>query len=162
MGIHNEPGTSKLPLSSVSEIVDKMLSNIVDTTDSDRSFVPFSNNGSDEVVLMVNNLGSISSLELGGITNEASKWLAAKGYRLRRVLSGTYMTSLNMPGFSLTLLLLPKKGDKYSPERILELLDAKADAPGWAWTSTGEPGKLGEKIQEEAVPKAKEVEMPRE
>jgi dihydroxyacetone kinase len=47
-----------------------MLSKITDTTDKDRSFVPFKGDGSDEVVLLVNDLGSISELEMGGITNE--------------------------------------------------------------------------------------------
>ena len=51
------------------------------------------------------------------------------------------MTSLNMPGFSLTLLLLPGSGEPYSSAQILELLDAPASAPGWKWTSA-EPGKL--------------------
>lgn len=70
MGIHNEPGTQKLPLKSTADLVDNMLSKITDTTDKDRSFVPFKHDGSDEVVLMVNDLGSISELEMGGITNE--------------------------------------------------------------------------------------------
>lgn len=70
MGIHNEPGTSKLSLPKVSDLVGDLLSRITDTTDKERSFVPFKNDGSDEVVLLVNNLGSISELELGGITNE--------------------------------------------------------------------------------------------
>ena len=70
MGIHNEPGTSKLSLSKVSTVINEMLTKITDTTDKDRSFVPFKNDGSDEVVLFVNNLGSVSELELGGIANE--------------------------------------------------------------------------------------------
>lgn len=42
-------------------------------------------------------------------------------------------TSCNLPGFSLTLLLLPRTEDKprYTAERILELIDAPAEAPGW-------------------------------
>jgi dihydroxyacetone kinase len=70
MGIHNEPGTQKLPLKSTADLIDNMLSKITDTTDKDRSFVPFKGDGSDEVVLLVNDLGSISELEMGGITNE--------------------------------------------------------------------------------------------
>ena len=70
MGIHNEPGTSKLSLPKVADLVGDLLSRITDTTDKQRSFVPFQNDGLDEVVLLVNNLGSISELELGGITNE--------------------------------------------------------------------------------------------
>jgi hypothetical protein len=46
-----------------------MLSRIVDTADEDRSFVPFTGDG-DEVVLLVNGLGAVSELEMGGIGNE--------------------------------------------------------------------------------------------
>ncbi|ORX36613.1 putative dihydroxyacetone kinase 1 [Kockovaella imperatae] len=141
MGIHNEPGTSKHDLSSVSELVASMLSKITDTTDKDRSFVPFRNDGTDEVVLYINNLGSISELELGGIANEAIQWLSKKGIKVRRAISGTFMTSLNMPGFSLTLMLLPGPNEPFTSAQILELLDAPASAPGWKWTAS-EPGTL--------------------
>jgi dihydroxyacetone kinase len=70
MGIHNEPGTSKLTLPTTAELVSEMLSKITDTEDKERSFVPFKNDGSDEVVLLVNNLGSISELEFGAISHE--------------------------------------------------------------------------------------------
>lgn len=72
------------------------------------------------------------------------------------------MTSLNMPGFSLTLLLLPRSGEKYSSSQILELLDAPASAPGWAWSSKTEPGKIGAKVEEShAVSKGQEVDLAR-
>lgn len=194
MGIHNEPGTAKLSLPKTADLVNEMLSKIVDTTDKDRSFVPFKNDGSDEVVLLVNNLGSISELELGGIVHEcewllftylvvlemlqhhryskhevdidnpAVSWLRNKKYTVRRVLAGTYMTSLNMPGFSLTLLSLPQGGSEpFSSQQILSWLDAPADAPGWKYYSSQEPGKVGEKAAAESeAPKAKEVDLARE
>ncbi|ORY33982.1 Dak1 domain-domain-containing protein [Naematelia encephala] len=159
MGIHNEPGTSKLPLPQISVLVGDMLSRIIDTTDKDRAFLPFHGEG-DEVVLLVNNLGAISELELSGITNEAARWLAEKKIKLRRVLAGTYMTSLSMPGFSLTLLLLPRSGDAYSSSEILSLLDAPASAPGWSWTAVGkEPGVLGAKEEAVVETKGKEVDL---
>ncbi len=42
-----------------------------------------------------------------------------------------------MPGFSLTLLLLPSSIEKESPplDLILTLLDDKPQVPGWKWTS---------------------------
>lgn len=48
-----------------------------------------------------------------------------------------------MPGFSLSLLLLPKASDASSPytsDQILKYLDAPGDAPGWHWTARSEPG----------------------
>jgi len=89
-GIHNEPGLETVPLTTTKDLLVKMINLATDTTDKDRSFVPFQNDGKDEIVLMVNNLGGsfsfhsippcvcdlisviftsagISELELGGI-----------------------------------------------------------------------------------------------
>lgn len=92
----------------------------------------------------------------------AVQWLQKKNIKVRRVLAGTYMTSLNMPGFSLTLLLLPNgSGEPYSSKEILSLLDASASSPGWKYYSAQEPGKLDAKSAEVSAPKPKEVELPR-
>ena len=50
-------------------------------------------------------------------------------------------TSLNMPGFSLTLLLLPSFSPDFAPSSdvILRLLDASTSVPGWKWTSGAAP-----------------------
>lgn len=50
-----------------------------------------------------------------------------------------------MPGFSLSLLLLPSATSSSSPspytaDQILAYLDAPGDAPGWHWTARSEPG----------------------
>lgn len=75
------------------------------------------------------------------------------------------MTSLSMPGFSLTLLLLPRDSDKgeYSSAQILEYLDAPASAPGWAYYSAAEPGvhAKDDKAAVAGVENAKEVDLPR-
>lgn len=68
-----------MPILPTADLVGQMLAKIVDTADTDRSFVPFRGDGNDEVVLLVNNLGSISELELGGIAHEGeliTAWLA--------------------------------------------------------------------------------------
>ncbi|KAG8950773.1 Dihydroxyacetone kinase 2 [Tulasnella sp. 424] len=141
MGIHNEPGNQRLkPLPKLSKLIDQMLAMLTSTTDKERSFVPFQNDGNDEVVLLVNNLGAISELEMGAIAGEAVSWLKNHNFKTRRVLVGTYMTSLNMPGFSLTLLLLPRpnSNDGSSGAKLLELLDEPTEAPGWKWHSRSE------------------------
>lgn len=43
-----------------------------------------------------------------------------------------------MPGFSLTVLLLPREHSNLSSAKILELLDAPTEAPGWPWHATVE------------------------
>ena len=46
-----------------------------------------------------------------------------------------------MPGFSITLLLLPAASDSSAPSasKLLSLLDDPAAAPGWKWTSNATP-----------------------
>ncbi|KLO12713.1 dihydroxyacetone kinase [Schizopora paradoxa] len=145
MGIHNEPGHSRIALPSLSELTAQLLNLITNTSDPERSFVPFKNDGSDEVVLVVNNLGGLSELEIGGIVKSSTSYLASK-MKIHRVLVGSFMTSLNMPGFSLTLLLLPHPSEAGIPStsEILELLDAPAQAPGWRWSSNLPPITLAQ------------------
>jgi dihydroxyacetone kinase len=46
-----------------------------------------------------------------------------------------------MPGFSITLLLLPRPDEKstYDAKQILGFLDDVPDAPGWRWTRSAPP-----------------------
>jgi len=53
--------TIKLP--KTPELISLMLDYVTNTTDSERSFLPFKNDGSDEVVLLINNLGGLSEME---------------------------------------------------------------------------------------------------
>lgn len=66
-----------------------MLLHCLEPSDEDRNFLSVSPD--DEVVLLVNNLGGVSALELGGITNEVIEQLA-NDWKIKpvRVLAGTY------------------------------------------------------------------------
>ncbi|KZT18331.1 dihydroxyacetone kinase [Neolentinus lepideus HHB14362 ss-1] len=145
MGIHNEPGHRRLsPVPPLSELIPSLLEFITNTSDPDRSFVPFKGDGSDEVVLMVNNLGGVSELELCAVVGEATRALYGRGVKVLRVVSGSFMSSLNMPGFSFTLLLLPRASESsaVSTSLILSLLDEPASAPGWRWSSNTTPPSM--------------------
>ncbi|KAK8135297.1 Dihydroxyacetone kinase 1 [Apiospora sp. TS-2023a] len=127
MGIHNEPGSGRAKV-QLPELVKTMLSQLLDQSDADRAFL---NVNSNEVVLLVNNLGGVSVLELGGITAEVVNQLGEQwGIRPVRILSGTYMTSLNGLGFSISLLNVVNT-DIGGPSMI-QLLDAPCEATGWA------------------------------
>ena len=92
MGIHNESGVKRLkPAPALSELLPQLLDLLTSTSDSERSFVPFK--GNDEVVLLVNNLGGVSELELGAVVAEARRQLDKRGLKALRVLAGTYMVS---------------------------------------------------------------------
>jgi dihydroxyacetone kinase len=143
MGIHNESGHERLsPAPPLKELVPKLLKLLTSTNDPERSFVPFRGKD-DNVVLLVNNLGGLSELELGGIVGQVRKDLDGMGIAVQRVLSGSFMTSLNMPGFSITLLLLPSRDDSLAPssDLLLSLLDENTNAPGWKWSSKAPPPK---------------------
>ncbi|RFU80031.1 dihydroxyacetone kinase [Trichoderma arundinaceum] len=128
MGIHNEQGTDRVK-ATLPELIENMLAQLLKQSDPDRSFVDFSQ-CSTNIVLLVNNLGGLSTLELAGITNEVVLQLD-KAYNIQplRVLSGTYMTSLNAPGFSISLLRIIDTGiDAVS---MLDLLDYPCEVSGW-------------------------------
>lgn len=142
MGIHNEPGFTKVsPIPPASKLIENMVETLTSTSDPDRSYVNFKNDGTDRVVLMVNNLGGLSELEIAGATGHATSIVQKKGYKVERVLSGTFITSLNMPGFSLTLLKLPAETEKApaTANQLLDLIDMPVNAPGWRWHAAVAP-----------------------
>lgn len=133
MGIHNEAGSGR-ERAELPGLVAKMLQQLLDQGDTDRAFL---NVNSNEVVLLVNNLGGLSPLELGGITTEVVGQLDKSwGIQPVRILAGTYMTSLNGPGFSITLLNVVNT-DIGGPSMI-QLLDHPCEATGWAAPVTKE------------------------
>jgi dihydroxyacetone kinase len=127
MGIHNEPGSGRAVV-NLPELVSIMLAQLLDWKDEDRAFLKVNSN---EVVLLINNLGGVSVLELGGITAEVVSQLEKK-YNIKpvRILAGTYMTSLNGLGFSISILNVVNT-DIGGPS-MLQLLDAPSEAAGWA------------------------------
>ncbi|KAG4438744.1 hypothetical protein IFR05_005772 [Cadophora sp. M221] len=126
MGIHNEAGSERAKV-DLPELVKRMLAQLLDSKDKDRAFL---NVNSNEIVLLINNLGSVSVLELGGITTEVVGQLE-KSYNIKpvRILAGTYMTSLNGLGFSISILNVVNT-DIGGPS-MLQLLDAPCEAAGW-------------------------------
>ncbi|ORY73441.1 Dak1 domain-domain-containing protein [Leucosporidium creatinivorum] len=165
MGIHNEPGIRKVsPIPSTEKIVDELLTAITSTEDEERSFVPFKNDGKDEVILMVNNLGGLPELELAGVVNEAAKWLKRKHINVERAIAGSFMSSLNLPGFSISLVLLPREpvatsatfSSKltFDKELLIDCFDAPTEAPGWRWSFKGRPEEV--KVEEKEKVEKKE------
>lgn len=122
MGIHNEEGFGRVR-TDLPGLIHTLLKQLLDTSDKDRGYIEI---GSGEhVILMANNLGGLSQLEMGAVTAELSKQLSETyGINAVRVLSGTYMSSLNGLGFSATLL-------KVVDNQFVELLDMPAAASGW-------------------------------
>jgi len=113
IGIHGEPGVSKEPFKSADAIVDELLSKILADIDYSGS----------EVAVMVNGSGGTPLMELFILNNHVADVLASKGIKVYKTFVGNYMTSIEMKGFSLSLLKLD--------DELKTLLDADADTPAW-------------------------------
>ena len=154
MGIHNEPGSGRAEL-ELPELVSTMLSQLLDKNDSDRAFL---NINSNEIVLLVNNLGGVSVLELGGITAEVVKQLDKWGIHPVRTLSGTYMTSLNGLGFSISLLNVVNT--EIGGPGMIQLLDHPTEATGWAAPISKETWEAKNTATREDTASADQISQP--
>ena len=119
VGIHGEPGVRRAKMEPVDAMVDEMLGTIL----ADLDF-----SGSD-VAVMVNGSGATPPYELAIANNRVHDVLAGRGVNVWRTYMGPYMTSLEMRGFSITLLRLD--------DELKRLLDAPADAPAWTQGEAG-------------------------
>ena len=113
IGIHGEPGTHREPLKTADEIVDMLMAQILGDLDFAGS----------EVAVMINSAGATPLMELFIINNRVADILADKGVKVYKTFVGEYMTSIEMAGFSISLLKLD--------DQLKGLLDAKADTPGF-------------------------------
>lgn len=113
IGIHGEPGTHREPLKTADEITDMLLEQILADIDYSGS----------EVAVMVNGAGATPLMELFIINNRIADVLKEKGITVYKTFVGEYMTSIEMQGFSISLLRLD--------DELKGLLDAPADTPAW-------------------------------
>ncbi|KAJ2493336.1 Dihydroxyacetone kinase 2 [Coemansia sp. RSA 2050] len=125
MGIHNEPGfETKKP-----QPADILIPSLVDHIVNSSPFKKAHPGRTGRVILMVNNLGATSNLELGLVTKLAVEATRDCGLEPVRTYSGTFMTGLAMPGVSISLLVLPE--DEAQRNELLALADQSAHCPGW-------------------------------
>jgi dihydroxyacetone kinase-like protein len=116
IGIHGEPGRRRAPLGSAAEIAEIM----VEAVTSDLAAKPGSN-----VLAFVNGMGGTPLLELYLLYGEVEKRLRALGLTPARNLVGSYITSLEMAGASLTVLELD--------DQLTALWDAPVHTAALRW-----------------------------
>ena len=97
VGIHGEPGRRRVKLARADAIADEMLGAILGDLAPRRG---------DEVLLLVNGLGGTPSMELYAMVHSARQVLAGRGLQVVRHLTGSYVTSLEMAGCSITVSVL--------------------------------------------------------
>jgi dihydroxyacetone kinase-like protein len=110
VGIHGEPGRKRVKLAPANEIVDELMEAVY----CDLPYQP-----GDEVALMVNGMGGTPISELYLLYARAHEQAEKRGLKIKRNYVGEYCTSLEMAGFSLTLV-------KLDPE-LEDLLAAPAE-----------------------------------
>jgi phosphoenolpyruvate---glycerone phosphotransferase subunit DhaK len=116
IGIHGEPGRERVPLAPASEIVERLAAPVVEDLGLARG---------DSVLAFVNSMGGTPLIELYVVYNELRRWLDGRGVGIARNLIGPYITSLEMAGCSITLLVLD--------DELTRLWDAPVKTPGLRW-----------------------------
>jgi len=110
IGIHGEPGRKRVKMTNANAIVDELFEAVA-------SDLPYKSG--DEVALMINGMGGTPISELYLLYGHAHELAEKRGLKVKRNYVGEYCTSLEMMGFSLTLV-------KLDPE-LEALLDAPAE-----------------------------------
>jgi dihydroxyacetone kinase-like protein len=116
IGIHGEPGRRRAPLGSAAEVAELMLNAVV----TDRQPAPGA-----RMLVFVNGMGGTPQMELYVVYAEVARGLAERGLVAARALVGSYVTSFEMAGASLTLLELD--------DELLELWDAPLHTAALRW-----------------------------
>ena len=94
VGIHGEPGRRRVKLTRADDIAGELTGAVLTDLSLKRG---------QEVLLLVNGFGGTPLMELYVMVNAANKVLAAAGVKPVRVLTGSYVTSLEMAGCSITV-----------------------------------------------------------
>jgi len=116
IGIHGEPGRTRMKLKTAAEITEMLATPILDD-------LPF--NTGDSVLAFVNGMGGTPLIELYVVYNELAKICAGRGVKIARSLVGSYITSLEMAGCSITLLKVD--------DELIRLWDAPVKTPALRW-----------------------------
>lgn len=114
MGIHGEPGTHREEIKTADEITEHLMSKILEDIKL---------SSGEEVAVMVNGLSSTPLMELYIVNKKVNEILEEKGVKIHKTFVGEFMTSLEMAGFSITVLKLDSE--------LKELLDAPANTPAF-------------------------------
>lgn len=132
LGIHGEAGLCQSPAMTANEMATKMIAAIqsygrlVDENENENDMttttVPMFQAGN-ELCVLVNNLGGTSEFEMSILAQACVTQLESYQVTVRLLYVGSYMTSFNMHGASLTILNLTPA--------LTELLEAPTSAPAW-------------------------------
>jgi dihydroxyacetone kinase-like protein len=115
VGIHGEPGRRRDSLKSADAIAGEIVGAILSDLGA----------ATGDALLFVNGFGGTPLMELYVVYNSARKLLEARGVRVTRSLVGSYVTSLDMAGCSITVTMLDTETTR--------LWDAPVHTPALRW-----------------------------
>jgi phosphoenolpyruvate---glycerone phosphotransferase subunit DhaK len=116
IGIHGEPGRRRVKLAEADEITEMLATPIIEDLGL---------NPGDQVLAFVNGMGGTPLIELYVVYNALQRILKGKNISIARNLIGSYITSLEMAGCSITLVRLDDELTRY--------WDAPVLTPGLRW-----------------------------
>jgi dihydroxyacetone kinase-like protein len=116
VGIHGEPGRTRMKIATADEVTEMLATPILDD-------LPFESG--DRVLAFVNGMGGTPLIELYVVFNKLAQLCADRGVTIERSLVGSYITSLEMAGCSITLLKLD--------DELIRYWDAPVDTPALRW-----------------------------
>ncbi|NDO79646.1 dihydroxyacetone kinase subunit DhaK [Citrobacter sp. NCU1] len=140
VGIHGEPGIERCSYHQLDELVDQVMMQIMDNTPYTRTLrhwdrlnatwkeTQVTNEAFDtdeKYIVLINGLGGSPEAELYGVARAVFKYANEHGMTISRSLTGNYCTSLDMTGFSVTLLKCKNEW--------LELWDDAVNTPALRW-----------------------------
>jgi len=129
LGIHGEPGVKRTELQPANVLTETLLTQILKQGKL----------GTDKrVAVMVNNLGAVTEMELAIVARHAMLYLEGKRVTVERIYAGTFLSSLDMAGISISVLGV---NDEW-----LRWLDAPTTAPAWPNVLKQRPGKAEVRI----------------
>ncbi|WP_117192394.1 dihydroxyacetone kinase subunit DhaL [Rhizobium terrae] len=120
LGIHGEAGIRRSSIEPADRLVDEIINVIV----ADKGLA-----SGDRVALMVNNLGGTPSMEMAILARRAHENLGRRGIVTERAWAGTFLTALEMAGFSISVLKVD--------DAAIRSLDAPTRAMAWPGPTTG-------------------------
>ncbi len=115
MGAHGEPGVLRQKLQPADVVADQMMDKILGD-------LPLG--AGDEIALLINNLGATTMMEMLIVNRRVRQILAERGIKVHRSDVGTWVTTQEMAGFSITVLKLD--------DELKHYLDLPVDSFGYS------------------------------
>ncbi len=144
IGIHGEPGRVRMTIKSADEITEMLALSIIEDSNYTRTVREWEEKKGewveieltdaplqrgDNILAFVNGMGGTPLSELYIVYRKLAEICEQQGLRIVRNLIGSYITSLDMQGCSITLLKVD--------EEMIKLWDAPVRTPSWCWGSFG-------------------------